>query len=88
MFNEVKKELVKKIIGSSDSICDGLLNVSFSGYEFCVERDPEHDNDWYIQVNPEGEGFLYDGWWPDSRNKSLEEALLEAIDGAGVFNEH
>lgn len=55
--------------------------ASFGGYSFKFDKAGDNES-WYIQVNPEGQGFLYDGWWCDSEDKTLREAVAEAVDGA------
>ncbi|EGR0763346.1 hypothetical protein ETS23_06395 [Vibrio parahaemolyticus] len=78
-------ELVNKVIDSNESkfADDDQLIATVDGYEFEIYRDDNED--WYIQVNPEGEGKLYDGWWSDSCDKTLEEAVREAIVGACIL---
>lgn len=82
---EHRENLVKKVIDSNESVYEDHLIATVDGYDFAMQKDPDNDGDWYIQVNPEGEGFLYDGWWNDSGDKSLEEAVREAIQGSGVL---
>ncbi|HHC7311894.1 TPA: hypothetical protein ACN30N_004824 [Vibrio campbellii] len=75
--------LAQKVIDNNESAYDEKLSAVVDGYEFNIEKDPEED-DWYIQVNQEGEGFLYDGWWSNSEDKSLKDAVIEAIKGSCI----
>lgn len=57
---------------------------SFYG-EYCgetieIERDKETD-DFYIRVFSDA-GAGYDGYWPGSEHRTIDEALIEAMDGA------
>ena len=80
------EELVKKVVDSNESAYDDHVSATVGGYEFELWKDPDCDNDWYIRVNPEGESYLYDGWWDDSSDKSTEDAVIEAIRGSGIFD--
>ncbi len=83
------ERLVKKVIEANESAYDReeTLVAEVDGYEFNLSRDPDVDNDWYIQVNPVGESFLFDGWWNDSSDKPLAEAVREAIKGADIWQD-
>jgi hypothetical protein len=48
------------------------------GYEFHVWRD----RSWYIIVKHPDGGYLYDGLWAESGDKTVEEAVEEAFRGA------
>lgn len=85
MPNHIEQK-VQKVIDSNESAYDDHVSATVDGYEFELWKDPDCDNDWYIQVNPEAESFLYDGWWDDSSDKSTEDAVREAIRGAGIFD--
>lgn len=39
------------------------------------------DEDWYIIVHS-GRGYLYDGYFPDSANATIDEAIEEALKGS------
>lgn len=80
------EDLVQKVIDNNVSVYDDHVSSVANGYEFELWKDADCDNDWYIQVNPEGESFLYDGWWNDSSDKSVEEVVIEAIRGAGILD--
>lgn len=53
------------------------------GYLIWVELEPA--NDWYIRVNHPDGGYLYDGWWSNSADKSAEDAVAEAFRGAELL---
>lgn len=52
-----------------------------------VRRDDERDGNWYIVVKAPNGGFLYDGWWRDSDDRTVEQAVAEAFDGACLLEE-
>lgn len=53
------------------------------GYQVWAELEPM--GDWYIRVNHPDGGYLYDGYWRDSDDKSPEEAVAEAFRGAELL---
>lgn len=55
-------------------------------YEVIVDRDSKHD-DWYIQVYNDG-GWLYDGWFDDSADATMAQAIDEALKGSELRAEH
>ncbi len=72
---------VEEILKNNQAAHDDQLLSNVGGYEFSLIKDEECDC-WYIRVCPEGESYLYDGWWSDSEDKSLEEAVIEALHGS------
>ncbi len=54
---------------------------TYKGCDIHVWRDDPED-DWYIQVTPFGKSMLYDGAWHNSSDKAMDEAIVEALDGA------
>lgn len=60
------------------------ISFTFRGHEFQLERDAYFNYDWYIQVNLIEHGHTYDGWWNDSGDKSMREAILEACKGSQI----
>lgn len=72
---------VKEVIENNIAAYDDQLLSNVDGHIFSLAKDEECEC-WYIQVNPEGESFLYDGWWDESENKSIEEVVAEAIYGS------
>lgn len=81
------EDLADKIIANNTSSEDLVLLSQVDGYEYRISREEGDFEDWYIQVNPVDECFLYDGWWSGSDEKTLREAVIEAIDGAGILEE-
>lgn len=76
---------VKEVIENNIAAYDDQLLSNVGGYVFSlIKDDGDACWDWYIKVNPEGEGFLYDGWWHESSDKTLEEAISEALRGAEI----
>lgn len=53
------------------------------GFNIDVHRDADTE-DWYIQVKTVDGGYIYDGWWKDSANKTAAEAIAEAMRGAQI----
>ena len=54
---------------------------TYKKHDMTVERDSRKD-DWYIRVTAPCGSYAYDGWWPDSADKTAAEAFEEAKDGA------
>lgn len=77
--------LVSRIMENRNMEFENSLYSECDGYEYQIERD-EDNGDWYIQVNPVEHGFLYDGWWSDSADASLRDAVQEAIRGAMILD--
>ena len=78
-----KKFTVKEVIESNQAAYDDQLISYIGGYEFALIKD-EDNGCWHIQVRLDGEGYLYDGYWDESENKTLEEAVKEAFHGAEI----
>ncbi len=76
---------IKQVIENNESGDSQHIISTVNGYDFELYRDESADGDWYIQVSPTGECFLYDGWWNDSSDKTVEEAIAEACAGAGIM---
>ncbi|AYF87449.1 hypothetical protein D6Z43_09910 [Pseudomonas sp. DY-1] len=49
-----------------------------------ISRESE-DEDWYIVVTAPCGMRDYDGWWTDSADKTIEQALAEAVHGSCLF---
>lgn len=54
---------------------------NFKGCAITVSRY-DSSQEWYITVTDPAGGYLYDGWWRDSEDKTLVEAIAEAKRGA------
>lgn len=54
---------------------------NYKDCEITLHKLSDEDN-WYITVEKGDRGFLYDGWWRDSSNKTTDEAYQEALTGA------
>lgn len=53
----------------------------YKRHQIIVDRRNALSN-WYIQViSPDG-GYVYDGWWRDSQNKTYVEAIEEGKFGS------
>jgi len=63
---------------------DDELLAHWRRYEIHVQREVPDDRagDWYITVRVYEAGLIYDGWWRDSADKTLAEAVEEAFRGA------
>lgn len=55
--------------------------VRFKRHNIRVSKDRPASN-WYIVVTAPSGLRAYDGWWPDSADKSWQDAVAEAKDGA------
>jgi hypothetical protein len=87
-YNTVKLvELVKRIIDNNDTPYDDALLSTVDGYIFSAQKQADCDDDWYIQVKPIDGGYLYDGWWGDSSEKTLLEVAAEAVIGSEILIE-
>ena len=76
-------DLAKEVIKAAEEKSKTFLRSFYNGYEYYIERDEENNN-WYIMIRPGEKSWLYDGWWNDSQDKTLEEAVAEGIKGAGI----
>lgn len=75
--------MVEAVIKAAIAHTRNMLYSQWNGFDFEIERD-DADEDWYIRVSPTDDSYLYDGWWRDSADKSLREAVAEALVGSGV----
>ncbi len=73
--------IVQALFAAVEQHEKNLFYSQHHGYIVEVERKSTAE-DWYIQVRPCDGGFLYDGWWNDSHQKSLRQAVFEAVRGA------
>lgn len=64
------KRLVAGILAAATVNVENGFCSEYGGYEYDIERD-DSDDTWYIQVSPFEQGFIYDGWWHDSEDKTL-----------------
>lgn len=55
--------------------------LTFKKHVITVERETKRDN-WYITVQCPDGTYAYDGWWRDSVDKTVEQAIAEAKHGA------
>lgn len=80
------ENLVIRVIECCETKGDYALWGECDGYEFELEKDVDCENNWYIQVRPIEQSLLYDGWWKNSSDMSLRDAVREAINGAGILS--
>ncbi len=66
----------KSATSAYGTINDHIINLS---------RESENE-DWYIIVTAPCGMHDYDGWWQDSADKSIEDALAEAVRGSCLFD--
>lgn len=78
--------LVSRVIDDAYAHTENQLFSQVDGYDYEIERETGNDS-WYIMVRPIDEGYLYDGWWKNSENESIEAAVVEAIKGAGILSD-
>lgn len=57
---------------------------TYNRHDIHVWRD-DPGEDWYIQVRDQTGMMGYDGYWKDSADKPIREALTEAARGAGLW---
>ena len=79
------ERLVSRIMANRNIQFDNSLYSECDGFEYLIERESDSD-DWYIMVNPVEHGYIYDGWWKDSANASLRDAVKEAVRGAMILD--
>lgn len=60
---------------------DQYFYGEYKGYLIDIDRDEDHGGDFYIMVFNDG-GYLYDGWWDDSKDATIDDAIKEALQGA------
>lgn len=53
------------------------------GYQIWAELEPM--GDWYIRVNHPDGGYLYDGYWAESKGRDGADAIAEAFAGAELL---
>jgi hypothetical protein len=66
------------------------LFAHWGAHEISVQRELVDTNPhmigwWYITVRCPDGGLAYDGWWRDSDDKSLADAVAEAFKGARLL---
>ena len=54
---------------------------TYAEHDIEIEWDKDRDS-WYIIVTSPSGSYAYDGWWSDSEDKTIDEAIEEALDGA------
>jgi hypothetical protein len=64
----------------------GSRTIEYKGATITVDRERRAEN-WYITVILESGSYLYDGWWADSADRSMDEAIEEAKQGAWLDKE-
>lgn len=60
------------------------INRRFKGCSILLQKDKPNGN-WYLIVHTKDGGYLYDGYWQDSADKTEAEAFMEAKFGAGLI---
>jgi len=66
---------------------DVMTSDAFEGeYKNCLlSIQKESHNSFYITVETPGGGHLYDGWWLHGGNKTIKDAVKEALMGAKLI---
>lgn len=54
---------------------------SFDGHDISISKDHREDDFYIVVTSPDGT-HAYDGWWNDSKDATIDEAVEEALDGA------
>lgn len=55
----------------------------YKDHTISVHRD-RPGSDWYFIVTAPDGSYSTDGWWRDSAQKTMAEAIMESIAGAGL----
>lgn len=60
----------------------------FRGYTLSIDRERHGSLKglWYIVVTAANGMRDYDGWWENSQNNTLDEAIIEALAGACLLD--
>lgn len=61
----------------------GLI-ARYKQCDIYIDRD-RHNQNWYIVVQDQGGYKLYDGYWADSADKTLDDAIVEACRGSQLW---
>lgn len=69
-------------------ICDEVWANGFRGrykqHYISIERDSPR-SDWYILIQAKDGGYVYDGWWQDSKNQDVGAAVMQGLRGAKLI---
>lgn len=68
----------------SSVILDDIDGEFIDGYWFEFYKE---GGDWYIIVESPDGSKLYDGWWPNSEDKTLKQAIEEGLKGAELLKQ-
>ena len=81
-----KEALITTLLGYVDTSFN-FLTCDYDGYHYNIFRDVS-TGDWYIQVSIVGVscGSVYDGWYLDSKDKPISEAITEAVRVSGILD--
>lgn len=89
MNKEQKNQIAQEILASLEKEESGSwvkYGGVHKGYEFDLENDPDQfSDDWYIQVIHPNGMYDYDGFWRDSEDKEVLEVIIQACDGALIW---
>jgi hypothetical protein len=81
-----KETLAERIIETAIELTENELYSKYGEYYYHIQRDSA-DEDWYIQVWPHEYEYVYDGWWKDSKDRSIKDAVKEAIEGGMILDD-
>lgn len=84
MVTPAVKTKATMVLNQLEHTEDELCGYDKQGNHFNIEREP--DGRFYIQVSWQNGGYLYDGWW-NEHGKTMREAVIEAVEGAGLVSE-
>ena len=65
-----------------EATADSFYGI-YKDHTVSVHRD-RPGSDWYFIVTDPDGSYSTDGWWRDSAQKTMEEAIVESIVGAGL----
>ncbi len=63
---------------------DDMFNGRYKQHDIAIVRVGSN-RDWYIRVREPSGAHAYDGYWPDSAHRSLDDAITEACTGACLW---
>ncbi len=72
-------EEVEELVKALEEVATNEWWAEHEGYEFNFTGYDGEQEEWYIQINPNGRGYVYDGWWTNSKGKTLEEVAEHAL---------
>lgn len=71
-----------------DQVFEELKDIQWGFInEYWFEFEKESCGRWYITIHDECGDALYDGYWPNSEDKTLKQAIEEGLKGAELLKQ-